>query len=182
MLERSVGASRVRTRVRTPDKVLNGRQERDMNTERAEIPTGSQDFKDLLRTSLWGFKLMWQLSKTLFIASLGLMVVRGALPAALALVVRGLVDTVVALGDNGSDGQVLNLWVLGAFALALTEGLSGYAQVYVHRRMADELQLRVSTDMMRHATTLDLAFFESPTNRDLIERAVRTPATGWPGS
>ena len=95
---------------------------------------------------------------------------RGALPAALALVVRGLVDTVVALMGSGSDSRVLTLWLVGAFALGLAEGLSWFAQRYVSSRMADELQLHVSTDMMQHATILDLAFFESPANRDLIER------------
>ena len=142
-----------------------------MNAERTEMSTSSESLRDLLRTALWGGGLIWQLSKTLSMASFGLMVVRGALPAALALVVRGLVDTVVALMNNGSDSQVLTLWLVVAFALGLAEGLSWFAQRYVSRRMADELQLHVSTDMMQHATTLDLAFFESPTNRDLIERA-----------
>ncbi len=142
-----------------------------MSPERAEVPTGSGGLNDLLRTALWGFGLIWQLSSRLSAASFGLMIVRGALPAALALVVRGLVDTVVALMNDSSDGQVLAFWVAAAFVLALIEGLSWFFQRYVRSRMADELQLHVSTDMMRHAMTLDLAFFENPANRDLIDRA-----------
>lgn len=129
------------------------------------------NLRGLLRTAGWGFGLIWRLSKGLVLASIGIMVLRGALPAALALVVRGLVDTVVTLMNASSDGPALTLWIVGVFALGLTEGLAWLAQQYVRSRMANELQLHVSTDMMRHATTLDLAFFERPANRDLIERA-----------
>ena len=142
-----------------------------MSTKRPEVSARSGSLKDLLRTALWGGRLIWQLDRTLCAASFVLMIIQGVLPAALALVVRGLVDTVVALMNSGADGQALTPWVLGAFVLGLAEGLAAFAQTYVGRRMADELQLHVSTEMMQHATTLDLAFFESPANRDLIQRA-----------
>ena len=142
-----------------------------MNVPQPLKPTGADGVRDLLATARWGFGLVWQESAALFVASTAIMAVRGMLPAFLALVVKGLIDAVMAVVNDGGAGQVLLPWLVAAFVLALIEALSGFSNTYVRSRLADDLDIRVSTDLMRHATTLDLAFFEDPNNRDLIDRA-----------
>ncbi len=142
-----------------------------MRKERRKVPAGSKDLRDLFRITRWGFRLIWQLSAGLVSASIVLMIVRGALPAALALVIRGLVDSVVSVIQDGSESRALLYWILATFLLALIEGLSWFFLSYVRSRMSEDLHLRVSTDVIDHAMKLDLAFFEDSENKDMIARA-----------
>ena len=61
-------------------------------------------------------------------------------------------------------------WQLG-FVLTLTEGVAQLAHGYYTRRVEDDINLAVTTDILNHAATLDLDFFEDGRSRETIERA-----------
>ena len=70
------------------------------------------NFRDLLRTAIWALKLAWTTSKSLLIAVIGMTLISSLIPAALALIGRSLINTLVALLEKGSDdiGPLL-LWL-----------------------------------------------------------------------
>jgi ATP-binding cassette subfamily B protein len=139
--------------------------------------TGSTDIRELTTTALWAFRLIRRVSARLLFGSFWVMILRGILPALLALVVKELVDAVVAVIAGEAVASVLFPWLFATFALALLEGLSWLADGYLRRRLRDDLEMRVSIDVMEHANTLDLAFLEDPSKRDLIDRA-RSSSSG----
>lgn len=123
------------------------------------------------RTAMWGLRIVWQQSPAFVLASVALMVIRGLLPAALALVIKGLVDAVVAIVAHGGSTDAMIPWIAATFILALMEGLAWFVERYVIDRLSDDLEVRASVDVLRHAATLDLGFLEDPERRDLIQRA-----------
>ncbi len=130
-----------------------------------------EGIRDLLSTARWGFRLILAESPGLLIGSLIVMVVRGLVPALLALVLKGLIDAVVVVVNGGGLASTLTPWLAAAFLVALLEGLAWLADVYATSRLKDDMEVRVSSDVVRHAIGLDLAFLEDPGHRDLIDRA-----------
>ena len=128
----------------------------------------------LVATSFWGWRLIWNQSAGLVVAIGFVTVLRGVLPAALALVIRALVNTVVAqISAGAANWGAMVPWLLTGFALASVEAIGRLVNTYLALRLEDDLHLRVTTDVMEHAGRLDLAFFEDPNQQDLVERTQR---------
>jgi len=137
------------------------------STQLADVP----DLRTLFATSFWGWRLIWNESAGLVIAIGFVTVLRGVLPAALALVIRALVNTVVAQINAGvADWGALVPWLMSGFALAAVEAVARLVNTYQTLRLGDDLHLRVTTNVMEHAARLDLAFFEDPSRQDLVQR------------
>lgn len=141
-----------------------------MTSPRRRVGATTRELREQASTAAWGIQFVWRECRGLVIGSIGVMVVRGFLPAALAVVVKELVDAVIEVGPGGGASDV-SFWLVTAFVLALLEGLSFFADRYLVDRVRDELDLRVSGDVLKHAGTLSLEFLEDPTRRDLIDRA-----------
>ena len=99
-----------------------------------------------------------------------LALVQGVLPAGFALALRGLIDAAVSARDAGAAAPGLLPWLALAFALAAAEVMAALAATYAGQRLADDLNLRVTSDVLAHAWSLDPAFFEDPARQDLIAR------------
>ncbi len=123
------------------------------------------------RTTSWALGRIWSVARGIVVAALSIAVLRGVLPAILALVVKVLVDVVVAVTTGTENAATLVPWLVATFVLALIEGLSWFADRYLGERLVDELELDVSVSVLEHAETLNLAFLEDPARRDLIDRA-----------
>lgn len=131
----------------------------------------------LLDNVRWALRTVWSTDSRVLVALFLLMIIRGALPAGLALFARGLVNALVALFDAGStDISPVIHWMAFGFALSLFEAVAPLAQTYSMQRLKDELNLKVTTDILKHAATLDLAFFEDPRSQRIIERAQQDTA------
>lgn len=134
---------------------------------RGDVP----DMRTLLGTWLWGWRLIWSESAALLVSTAITTVMRGVLPAALALVVRELVNVVVALiGSGATDWSPTIPWLLLGVSLASLEAIGRLVSSYLTLRLRDDLHVRITTDIMHHAGALDLAFFEDASRQDLIER------------
>ena len=131
------------------------------------------------------FRLVWQSSPRLTIASFGLRLARSALPIMVLYIGKLIIDEVVAqtrlpspgvsLGDWIGSGQLDGLGglVLLELLLAILADLLGRASTLVDSLLSERYSNFASIRLMEHATTLDLEQFESSDQQDRLERARR---------
>lgn len=118
------------------------------------------------------FKLVWQTSHSLTLATALIRIIRSALPVALLYVGKLIVDQVVQISHNPGFSAVF-LWELVAVELALailSDGL-GRASSLIDSLLGDLFANYTSVQIMQHAATLDLEQFEDSTFYDKLERA-----------
>jgi ATP-binding cassette subfamily B protein len=119
----------------------------------------------------WGLRLVWSTNAPLFCGLAFTTIVRGLLPAALALTIRGLINAAVGVADSGTvELGPLVPWLVLGFTFSTADALSRLANRLFAVRLRDDLHLRVTTDVLTHAATLDLAFFEDPRRQDMLAR------------
>ena len=131
------------------------------------------------------FRLVWQASPGLTIASLGLRLIRSALPILALYVGKLIIDEVVAQIQLPSPGENPLDWIgsgrldaLGGLlllelVLAVTADLLGRASSLVDSLLSERYSNFASVRLMKHAATLDLEQFESSDQQDRLERARR---------
>ena len=131
------------------------------------------------------FRLVWQASPGLTIASLGLRLIRSALPILALYVGKLIIDEVVAQVQLPSPGENPLDWIgsgrldaLGGLlllelVLAVTADLLGRVSSLVDGLLSERYSNFASVRLMEHATTLDLEQFESSDQQDRLERARR---------
>jgi ATP-binding cassette subfamily B protein len=125
----------------------------------------------LLQSAWWALKLTWNIHKGLLLALTGITLLHSLAPAALAFAVRGLVNAASDLvSGNSSDTSLLILWLSISFGITLLETLGDFTVKYFHRRLHDELNLHITSDILDHASTLDMAHFEDIRFQDMLER------------
>ena len=67
-------------------------------------------------------------------------------------------------------------WLVLGFVLTLAEALAPLAHKYSLQRLKDDINIRVTGDLLEHSARLDLAFFEDPESQRVIERAQQNTA------
>jgi hypothetical protein len=83
--------------------------------------------------------------------------VQSVIPVGLALSARGIVNAVVAIVDgNVTSTRILFLWLGTGLTFTILEVLSRFGLKLVTQRLRDELNLRITSDMLNHANTLEL--------------------------
>ena len=130
----------------------------------------------LLDTLRWSFRVIWSTNPRLTLAFALCMVVRGLVPAGLALAARGLVNSAVASAQGAGTIGPLVPWLVAGLVFTLLEAIGQSANKFLVRRLHDDLHVRTTVDVVAHAARLDLAFFESRRGRKLLARAGAEPA------
>jgi ATP-binding cassette, subfamily B, bacterial len=126
-------------------------------------------------TAAWTLRVIRAAAPRLLAVLVVLTLLQGVIPAGLAVALRGLINAAVAARNPSVDAATLLPWVTLAFALAAAEALTAIAAAYANQRLADDLNLHLTEEILAHAWSLDLAFFEDPDRQDLI---TRTQAVG----
>jgi len=133
-------------------------------------------------------RLAWDTSRALTLVSVGLRLVRAAVPALMLYVAKLVVDAVVAGRAGPAAGQAVVDWLADPqfrhvglligieFALALASDGLGRATSLVDGVLGERTGNATSLRLMAHAATLDLAQFEDPAVQDSLERARRQVA------
>jgi ATP-binding cassette subfamily B protein len=150
-------------------------------------PKLDQQPKDLrsrfrrMRTSVAGtvrglpkvVRLTWQASPVLTIVLALITLVSGLLPTATAFIAKLLLDSVVAaIQHTGTTGDIVRVvaFQLGVAALsAITTALTSIAQTLLQERMT----LTIRYQVMRHASDLELAYFEGSESYDMLRQAAQ---------
>src|SRR5438874_8502734 len=118
--------------------------------------------------------MVWETGRFLTFVSMSCRLLRAALPVATLYVSKLIIDAVVRSVRGGHiDGA--RVWRLVAIelALAVASDLLGRAVALADSLLGDQFTNRVSVELMRHASILDLAHFEEPEFYDKLERARR---------
>jgi ATP-binding cassette subfamily B protein len=117
------------------------------------------------------FRLVWQSSPGKTTLSFALRIARSAMPAALLIIGKLIIDQVVTLNRYGGSQHELWKLVIIEFSLAvLTDGLNRMINL-TDSLLGDLFSNYTSMRIMRHATTLDLDQFEDSVFYDKLERA-----------
>jgi ATP-binding cassette subfamily B protein len=122
--------------------------------------------------------LLWNTDRILLAGVIGSVAVQSILPAGQALVSRELINVVVAvLEPGGQPTQTLWFWVGVGMTLAILQASAGVANELWSQLLSSRLDLRLTTDILTHAASLDLPFFEDPRYQDMLERAQQSPSS-----
>lgn len=125
----------------------------------------------LLRSARWAWGVTWGIHKGLLIALTIITLLHSLAPAALAYAVRGLVNAASDLVRGSStDASQLLYWLSVGFGITLLETLGDFATQFFHRRLHDELNLHITSDVLDHAAKLDMTHFEDGRFQDMLER------------
>jgi ATP-binding cassette subfamily B protein len=120
------------------------------------------------------FRLIWTAAGRWTAGWFGLLLLRGALPAALVYLTKVLIDRAAAAVGAGlswaAAEPVLVPALLMAGALLLTEVIKA-VQTWVQTAQTELLQDHVATLIHEKAGAVDLAFYESPMYYDLMVQA-----------
>lgn len=140
---------------------------------------------DAMRNLAPFLRQIWQTSRTLTLASLGLRVVRALMPVATLYIGKLIIDEAIrlvglglgfdTLGDAWRSGQLDTLLGLLAleFALAIVSDLLGRLVSYADALLSELFTNATSIRLMEHAAQLDLEDFEDPDLQDKLDRARR---------
>ena len=118
------------------------------------------------------FKLVWQTSRPLTIATAFIRIVRSAIPVSVLYIGKLIIDQVVQL-NHGGQASHYHLWELVAIelALAILSDALGRASTLIDSLLGDLFSNYTSIRIMEHAATLDLEQFEDSSFYDKLERA-----------
>ena len=131
------------------------------------------------------FRLVWIASPSLTLWSIGLRLVRAALPILGLYVGKLIIDAVVAQTKLPSPGDDLSAWITSGrldtlavllgleFALAILSNGLGRASSLADSLLSERYSNFASIRLMEHAATLDLEQLESSTEQDRLDRARR---------
>ena len=134
------------------------------------------DIGRLINTCGWALKTTWKTNPVLMLGLGGVVLLRAAVPAGLALAARGLVNAAVAASKGEGDFQSILNWLSLGFLCALAESLTPLANHFLQQRLSDDINLSVTSDVLRQAVALDVASIEDPRFQDTIERAQQDTA------
>jgi ATP-binding cassette, subfamily B, bacterial len=132
----------------------------------------AEKFLHLVDTARWTVKMVWSTHPTLLFWLAFVILSSGLFPAGMALIMRGLINAVVD-GLKQQTDQLTSLlpWLFMGLGLTIIMAISELLHKYLTGRLADEVDISVTSKTLNHAARLGVAFFEDPCNQDIIFRA-----------
>ncbi len=129
------------------------------------------------RNVAFGLGLSWAASRTRTAALIVVPLVESLVPAALALVLRSMVNRAVDVVGSGTSGAgTLGILVLASFVLSAVLALSTSLQQFLAQSNLEALEEQTSISIIEYASALDFAYFESPEFHDTFRLAKQNPA------
>ena len=126
----------------------------------------------LWQSARWAIGITWSTSRLLTIGAVGGYVIQSVFPVLLAISSRGIVNAVVTIvTDRTDDFTTLWFWIGCGMTLTISEAGSKFATQLFMQRLQDDLNLKLTSDILTHAAELDLSHFESPEFQDVMRRA-----------
>ncbi len=149
-------------------------EEPDGNESPAADPrtVGGQPWREVRTNAGRALRETWGTSRPLTLV-LVVSALLGALVPTVLAVLSGVIvsDVERMLGEGESRLDRVLPWLILISVLLLLGGLSEVLRRYARHRLADDMNLRISREVLEHAAKLDLAFFEIPENHNMLARA-----------
>ena len=120
------------------------------------------------------FAFVWEVSPTLFVALILILLFNAFAPAAMAwLSMKVIVDGVVEATTSGSGWMALTVPVAAVFTIWAVNAALASADVVVRRLLQQKTEILESVKLLNKAGSLDIAFFETPRFYDQLHQAVQ---------
>lgn len=122
------------------------------------------------------FQMIWETSRTMTMANIGLRLFRSVIPLAMLYVGKLLIDEVIRIiplyqSDDFLEYRYLWMLLITELALGVTADLISRAVTLLDSLLGDLFSNSTSVKLIRHAAKLDLYQFENPDFYDKLERA-----------
>jgi len=139
------------------------------------VSGGRRSAKGLLHlvdSAQWTIKMVWSTHPVLIFCLAFIILSSGLFPAGMALIMRGLINSVVEATTQQSDQLTPLLpWLFLGLGLTIIMAVSNLLHKFLAGRLADEIDISITSKILNHAARLDVAFFEDSRNQDIINRA-----------
>ncbi|MFN2298885.1 MAG: ABC transporter ATP-binding protein, partial [Anaerolineales bacterium] len=125
--------------------------------------------RKLFLDGLWAFKYSFSRNTGTLLQLWLLAGLQSALPVAIALSTRGMVNAVIAVhsGSAGGDSEIL-LWLLAGLGAATLDALAGVAFANISVNFQDLTIHQVTVDILNHTAQLDLEQLEDVHFQDTL--------------
>jgi ATP-binding cassette, subfamily B, bacterial len=131
-----------------------------------------QRLNQVAENARWAFSMAWSSHPSLIFGLAAIVLCEGLFPAGMALVMRGLINSVIeATSRRSHELTPLLPWLVLGLGLTILMTLSKLLSQFLTGRLADEVDISVTSKIMSHAAQLDVAFYEDHRNQDIIHRA-----------
>jgi ATP-binding cassette subfamily B protein len=140
--------------------------------------TRPSDQPPLRATLRWALAFAWRARPGLVNLLATSTLLAALLPAATTLTIGFVVAAVyrtVRSSTEALDVRPAAWWFVVSLILMLLQGAAATLRRYAEQRLGDVLNLELSSRILDHAATLDLAFFEDPDSQDVLSRAANDP-------
>lgn len=120
---------------------------------------------------------MWKHNRSGAIWMILINTLQAFLPGALVLSARNLINIIVEITQNQSGiTPDFVLWLSINLSILLLTQLATYMSAYFDKRILDEINQKITLEIIDHAASLDYLHFEDPKHQDVMERAQRDMA------
>jgi ATP-binding cassette subfamily B protein len=129
-------------------------------------------------TLRWALALGWRTRPALVQLLVASTLLASLLPAVATLPVGFVVAAVYRAVRDSSEAPDVGAaarWVVGRGGVVVVEGAAAAGRRDAEQRLGDVLELELSSRILDHAATLELAFFEDPDSQDVLSRATHDP-------
>lgn len=126
---------------------------------------------DAWRAYRFAMRKSWLASRWVTVGVVVLPILAGLFPAAIALVLRELINEIDGAGDRSRLISLVILSFAMAYLLAFITPLRRAIELMNQERLEQQLQV----DLLEKSDTLDFAYFEQPLARDRIHEAFERP-------
>lgn len=119
------------------------------------------------------FKFLWEVSPLLLMGSIVGLIITAIIPAALIWMTKVIIDQVLGVIQQGGEFAALTIPIAIMVGLWLGQSLVGAVTGYIDMLLGERSYSTAADKLMKKATALDVAFFESPRFYDQLHHARR---------
>jgi ATP-binding cassette subfamily B protein len=135
------------------------------------------NIRNLWSNVRWALALTWSTSPGLTTGVIGSYLIQSLVVLGFALSGRGIVNAVVNhLSHATRDLSSLFFWIGIGLMVAVLDAISRFSLRLFKQRLEDEIDLKITDDILSHADNLELSYFENPRFQDMMERARQNTA------
>lgn len=118
------------------------------------------------------FRIVWEAAPKVVVSSLACRVVAALLPVAMLAVTKVIIDSIYLLSSQHKPLPTVFWWLVALqFGLASLGTILARLIDFCDNVLADKYTRYISTQIMRHAASLDLATYENYNFYDKLDRA-----------
>lgn len=136
----------------------------------------------LWSSSRWVLQLTWENCPRAFVGMVVCKFLSSAMPAAMAWIGRALINAIVHSVRKGiTDLDLVLKFLLLSLGLVLIQEVLDVIMQFLDRDLNETLSIKIEVDKLKHASQLDISWFEDPHFQDVDERSKQNTAAHFTG-